>query len=646
MHGTDGSGPVTQHALGEASGMGVLRRVLGSWFAAMRFGSMLASSMTRRVEDYALIGDCLSAALVGRDGSIDWYCPPRFDSAACFAALLGSEDNGHWRIFPVAQVKRVVRRYRGETLVLETVFETAEGSVALIDCMPLGLGSLFPQIVRVVEGRSGKVAMTMQLVVRFEYGSIVPWVTRQPGSLRVVAGPDTLNLHTEVPLSGRNFRTVAEFEVNAGDRVPFILTYSPSHRRESLPVAAWYAVERSEAQWQRWSSRSLYEGEYREQVQCSLRVLKALTYAPTGGIVAAPTSSLPEQLGGERNWDYRFCWVRDATITLYALLRAGYDDEARAWREWLLRAVAGRPEQIQVIYGIGGERRLAEYELPWLRGFEGSRPVRAGNAAHGQLQLDVFGELMDAMHQCRHARMHDGASWALEQSLLEYLESRWSEPDRSIWEVRGPERHFTYSKVMAWVAFDRAVKAIELFGLPGPVDRWKKVRDQIHAEVCERAFSSKQNAFVQAYDSEALDASLLKIPLVGFLPPNDPRVRGTVAAIERELLVDDTFVLRYRSGPDTDGLPAGEGAFLACSFWLVNNWVMQGRREEAQRLFERLLLLQNDVGLLAEEYDPRARRQLGNFPQGFSHLALIDAAMALSASAGHDIPHRVHPKHV
>ncbi len=547
-------------------------------------------------------------------------------------------------IAPRGEVKQVSRRYRGATLVLETLFETAEGTVALIDCMPLGLPTRFPQIVRVVEGREGRVPMRMELVVRFEYGGIVPWVTHEPGRLRVIAGPDTLNLHTEVPLRGHNYRTVAEFEVAAGSRTPFILTYNRSHRPESLPVAAWYAIERTEAAWTSWSARSRYAGDHREEVQRSLLVLKALTYQPTGGIVAAPTTSLPERAGGVRNWDYRFCWLRDAAVTLYALLLAGYTEEARAWREWLLRAVAGRPSQIQVIYGIGGERRLPEHELPWLSGFEGSSPVRIGNGAHGQLQLDVFGEVMDALHQCRHAELQGGASWALERKLVDHLESRWQQPDASIWEVRGRPRHFTYSKVMAWVAFDRAIKAVELFGLEGPVERWKKIRSEIHTEVCARAFSTELNAFVQSYEDQALDASLLQIPLVGFLPPRDRRVLGTVAAIEREL-IEDTFVLRYRTRAAVDGLPEGEGAFLACSFWLVNNWAMQGRRDEAQALFRRLVAIQNDVGLLAEEYDPAARRQLGNFPQAFSHLALIDAAMALSEHPASEVPHRVHPHH-
>jgi GH15 family glucan-1,4-alpha-glucosidase len=466
-------------------------------------------------------------------------------------------------------------------------------------------------------------------VIRYEYGSIVPWVTRQPGGIRATAGPDALYLHAEVPMRGENLRTVAEFHVERGVRLPFTLTYSASHLGRTAPLSASYVVERTEAAWTAWSARSRYKGPYRAQVQRSLLTLKALTYEPTGGIVAAPTTSLPEAIGGSRNWDYRFCWVRDATITLSALLAAGYTDEAQAWREWLLRAVAGTPEQLQVLYGISGERRLTEFELPWLPGYEGSVPVRIGNDAHRQLQLDVFGELMDAMHRSRLAKLENAASWAVELRLLEFLECHWQDSDAGIWEVRGPVRNFTFSKVMCWVAFDRAIQAVETMGYDGPVDRWRALREQIHADVCARGYSAEKRAFVQSYDSDQLDASLLRLPLVGFLPPDDPRVRSTVAAIERELFVDDTFVMRYRTHPDIDGLPPGEGAFLPCSFWLVNNWVLQGRRDEARALFERLLGLGNDVGLLAEEYHPASKRQLGNFPQAFSHLTLVDAALCL-----------------
>jgi GH15 family glucan-1,4-alpha-glucosidase len=598
-----------------------------------------------RIEDYALIGDCRSAALVSMSGSIDWFCAPSFDSAACFAALLGTPDHGRWLIEPSCQQRSVTRQYRGESLVLETVFETDAGTVALIDCMPLSEDAEWPQITRVIEGRSGRVAMRMELVIRFGYGQVIPWVTRHPAGIRAIGGPDTLHLYAEVPLRGHKLRTMAEFTVEAGNIVPFVLSYYPSNLPQRPPSAPWYTIQSTELRWARWSGRCRYAGAYKADVQRSLRVLKALTYAPTGGIVAAATTSLPEHLGGQRNWDYRFCWIRDATITLYSFLLTGYRQEASAWREWLLRAAAGTPNQLQVIYGLRGERRLPESELPWLPGFAGSRPVRVGNAAHGQLQLDVFGELMDAMHQCRRANLENEASWAMETALLGFLEEHWGQTDASIWEVRGPRRQFTFSKVMAWVAFDRAIKAIELFGREGPLERWRAVRAQIHAEVCERGFSKQRQSFVQTYDGERLDASLLQIPMVGFLPPDDPRVRGTLAAIERTLVVDGTFVRRYDPSSELDELPPGEGAFLACSFWLVSNLVMQGRRDEARDLFERLLALRNDVGLLAEEYSPTQHCQLGNFPQAFSHLALIDAAQALSEEGTGPWQHRLAPEH-
>jgi GH15 family glucan-1,4-alpha-glucosidase len=582
-----------------------------------------------RIEDYALIGDCRTAALVGRDGSIDWFCPSRFDSGACFAALLGTPDHGRWLLAPVEKPKAVARQYRKDSMVLETVFETSEGTVAVIDCMPLSGDASCPQITRIVEGRGGTVQMQMELVIRFEYGAVIPWVTRVPGGLRATAGPDALYLHADVPVHGENLRTVAQFEIEEGVRLPFTLSYAQSHLPRPAPLAASYVLDRTEAAWSLWCARSRYTGPYREHVQRSLLTLKALTYAPTGGIVAAPTTSLPEAIGGTRNWDYRFCWVRDATITLTSLLAAGYSEEASAWREWLLRAVAGTPDQLQVMYGISGERRLTEFELPWLPGYEKSAPVRIGNDAHHQLQLDVFGELMEAMHQCRLAKLENLASWAVERRLLDFLAQQWQTPDAGIWEVRGPFRNFTFSKVMAWVAFDRAIQAVENMGYEGPADRWRQIRDEIHREVCERAFSNDKQAFVQAYDCDQLDASLLRMPLVGFLPPDDPRVRGTLAAIERELVVDGSFVMRYRNRPEIDGLPPGEGTFLPCSFWLVNNWVLQGRTDEARALFERLLGLCNDVGLLSEEYWPAEKRQLGNFPQAFSHLALVDAALAL-----------------
>jgi GH15 family glucan-1,4-alpha-glucosidase len=590
--------------------------------------------MSRPIEDYALIGDCRGAGLVATSGSLDWLCMPRFDSAACFAALLGGPENGRWLIAPCDEPTRVQRHYIGDTMVLETVFETSEGAVAVIDSMHPVEAHESIRVLRIVKGLRGRVAMRLELVVRLDYGSIVPWVTRDSAHencFRFIAGPETLHLYSDVPLRGEDLTTIGEFSVAAGETASFVLSHHASHLQDGPPPNAARMLEITLERWDAWSKRSNYAGHYRDAVQRSLLVLKALTYVPTGGIVAAPTTSLPEHLGGNRNWDYRFCWLRDATISLYALLLSGYTDEASAWRSWLLRAVAGSPEQVQIMYGIAGERRLSEIELPWLAGYAASTPVRVGNAAHTQLQLDVFGELMDAMHQCRRAGMADDTSWALERKLLEHLESRWREPDHGIWEVRGPSQAFTYSKVMAWVAFDRAVKAIEEFGCEGPLDYYRALRDEIHRDVCEHGFSRERNSFVQTYGGTELDASLLQIPLVGFLPPDDPRVISTVTAIERELLVDDCFVLRYRSERTADGLPPGEGAFLACSFWLVSNYAMQGRREEAVALFERLLALRNDVGLLAEEYDPVARRMLGNFPQAFSHLALIDAAQALTA---------------
>jgi GH15 family glucan-1,4-alpha-glucosidase len=601
--------------------------------------------VTTPLEDYALIGDARGSGLVSRSGSIDWLCVPRFDSGACMAALLGGPEHGRWLIAPRGEVKQTRRSYRGETFVLETVFETAEGEVALIDCMNLDCKGDDVQVLRMVEGRRGKVAMQTELIVRFDYGSIVPWVTHEDHQWRFIGGPDTLRLYTAVPMKGRDLSTVGEFEVAAGEHVTFALCYRESHRASGHAPDVRRALAVTEQHWQTWSKQSTYRGAYRDAVQRSLLVLKALTYEPSGGIIAAPTTSLPEQLGSARNWDYRFCWLRDATITLYALLLAGYKDEARAWREWLLRAVAGDPAEVRTIYGVAGERRLVELELQWLPGYASSKPVRIGNAAHTQLQLDVFGELMDAMHQCRRIGLPESAaSWALERALLEFLSEHWSEPDEGIWEVRGPRRKFTYSKVMAWVAFDRAVRAICEFGEKGPIDRYRKLRDAIHRDVCQNGFSKKRNSFTYEYGGDEVDASLLLIPLVGFLPADDPRVRGTVAAIEHDLLIDDTFVLRYRSHPGLDGMPPGEGAFLACSFWLVSNYVMQDRRDDAVRLFERLLSLRNDLGLLAEEYDPHAKRLLGNFPQAFSHLALVDAAQALSESRHAPAEHRAEPR--
>ena len=589
------------------------------------------AAVASRIEDYGLIGDLQTAALVSRDGSIDWLCFPRFDSGACFAALLGDEENGRWSLAPTAPVRRTSRRYRGDTLVLETDLETEDGAVRLIDFMP-PRGEA-PDVVRIVEGLSGSVRMEMDLTIRFDYGSIVPWVRRVDGGIVAVAGPDALMLATPVELVGQNLHTVAAFDVGAGDRVPFVLTWYPSHEDQPERVDADKSLADTESFWNDWAALCRSRGRWEAPLRRSLATLKALTYAPTGGIVAAPTTSLPEALGGVRNWDYRFCWLRDATLTLLALVRAGYDDEARAWRDWLLRAIAGSlPEGLQIMYGVAGERRLPELEIPWLGGYERSRPVRVGNAAAGQLQLDVYGEVSDALYHARAAGLEPSPdAWALNVKLLDWLESGWREPDEGIWEVRGPRRHFTHSKVMAWVAFDRAIRSVEEYGRVGPVDRWRRLRDEIHAEVCRDGFDVELGSFTQSYGSKRLDASCLMIPLVGFLPPNDARVLGTVAAIERGL-VRDGFVERYRAdveNVDVDGLPPGEGVFLPCSFWLVEVLALQGRLEEATALFERLLALRNDLGLLSEEYDPHMGRLVGNVPQAFTHLALVDAALTL-----------------
>ncbi|MDP9070971.1 MAG: glycoside hydrolase family 15 protein [Actinomycetota bacterium] len=590
--------------------------------------------MTQRIEDYGLIGDTQTAALVGRDGSIDWLCLPRFDSAACFAALLGDHHHGRWLLEPAGGAAHVSRRYLPDTLVLETEMETAAGVVRVVDCMPPR--HVQPDVVRVVQGVRGRVPMRMELVVRLDYGSIVPWVRRLDGSLSFVAGPDALELRTPVETKGMGLTTVAEFSVAAGQQVPFVLTWHPSHEAPPPPIDALVAQRDTAAWWREWAGRCHVDFGWEDVVRRSLLTLKALTYAPTGGIVAAATTSLPEQLGGVRNWDYRFCWLRDATFTLYALMIAGYEDEARAWRDWLLRAVAGQPTALQIMYGPAGERRLPEYELDWLPGYEESAPVRIGNAASRQLQLDVYGEVMDAMHQARRAGIEPSMpAWDLQRALLEFLESGWREPDEGIWEVRGPRRHFTHSKVMAWVAMDRGVKAVERFRLEGPVDRWRRCRQTIHDEVCQKGYDVERGSFTQYYGSKELDASLLLMALVGFLPPGDERVRGTVEAIERELC-HDGFVMRYPTGGDepVDGLPGREGAFLACSFWLADNLALLGRGAEARALFERLISLRSDVGLLAEEYDPAAGRMVGNFPQAFSHVALVNTARNLSRSGG------------
>lgn len=582
-----------------------------------------------RIEDYALIGDCETAALVGRNGSIDWLCWPRFDSAACFAALLGTPDNGRWLIGPACPVRRINRRYRGDTLILETDFETEHGAVTLTDFMPIrGTAS---DLVRIVSGRSGEVPMTMEFVLRFDYGRLVPWVQRDGvGRLRAVAGPHSVILQTDAPLEDEGFRTGGSFTVRAGERVPFALTYCASHLSPPRPVDPEESLRRTEGWWRDWIKRCSCTGRWAEAVRRSAITIKAMTYRPTGGTVAAPTTSLPEQRGGSRNWDYRFCWLRDSTFMIACLLKAGFRDEARAWRDWLLRAVAAMPSQIQPIYGIAGEHRLNEWEIPWLSGFGGSKPVRVGNAAIDQLQLDIFGEVMNTMHLGRNAEIAPNeAGWNLQKALLAHLEEIWRQPDEGIWEVRGGRQQFIHSKVMAWVAFDRAVSAVERFGLDGPAERWRMLREQVHAEVCTRGFDSDRRTFVQAFGSKHLDAGTLMIPIVGFLPADDPRMIGTVAAIERELM-QDGFVLRYDSTKTRDGLPPGEGAFLVCSFWLAENYSLQGRKEEADRLFERLLSLRNDVGLLSEEYDPKAKTFLGNFPQALSHLALVNTAHRLA----------------
>jgi len=581
------------------------------------------------LEDYALIGDCETAALVSRAGSIDWLCWPRFDSAACFAALLGGPEHGRWLIEAMDEPARVSRRYRGNTLILETRIETAGASVLLIDFMPpRGRNS---DIVRIVRGESGRVRMRMELVLRFDYGRTVPWVTRMDdGALRAIAGPDLVTLHTPASIHGEDLRTVAEFEVAAGETMPFVLTHGPSNHKAPRVIDPAVALAQTEQFWMNWAEKNRSHGEWDDAVIRSLIVLKALTYAPTGGLVAAPTTSLPEKVGGARNWDYRYCWLRDATLTLLALMNAGYYDEARDWSAWLLRAAAGAPAQLQIMYGLAGERLLPEFEIPWLPGYENSKPVRIGNAAHEQLQLDVYGEVMDALHQARRGGLQlTDADWAFQCSVLKHLEEVWDEPDYGLWEIRGEPRHFTYSKVMTWVAFDRAINDAETFGLAGPIHHWRRMRQLIHNNVCEHGFDRELGSFVQSYGSKELDASLLLLPMVGFLPPTEPRITRTIEAVEKRLFVDG-FLLRYDTHTSDDGLPAGEGAFLACTFWLADAYVMIGRIDDAREIFERLLALRNDVGLLPEECDTRAHRMVGNFPQAFSHVALVNTAHNLS----------------
>ena len=580
-----------------------------------------------------MIGDCHTAALVSKQGSIDWLCLPDFDSPACFAALLGTPDNGHWSITPVEPIRAIRRRYRDGSLILETEFETESGSATLIDCMLLR--EEMPELLRVVVGARGQIRMKLELVIRFDYGSVIPWVRKTDSGISAIAGPDMIRLRSDIPLHGENMKTDAEFTVAEGQQVSFDLTWYPSNLEEPAAVNVDTAIQKTEKWWREWSDRCTYQGKWRDAVRRSLITLKGLTFRPTGGIVAAPTTSLPELIGGVRNWDYRFCWVRDATLTLQALLHAGYLDEARDWREWLLRAVAGSPSELNILYGLRGERRLTELELPWLQGYEKSVPVRTGNAAYTQYQLDIFGEVANTLFQAREAGLGPAKHSRNEiaRAMLEFLETGWERPDEGIWEVRGPRRHFVHSKMMAWVAVDRLTRSAEKGRFTIDMARWKKLRDAIHEQVCREGFDAGMNSFVQYYGSKHLDASILMMPLVGFLEANDPRVRGTVNAIETHLMRNG-FVGRYSQDPAVDGLPHGEGTFLACSFWLADNYELQGRHAEAVRMFEHLLEIRNDVGLLSEEYDPVGKRQLGNFPQAFSHVGLVNTAFNLTSARG------------
>ncbi len=584
--------------------------------------------MALPIEDYALIGDCETAALVGRDGSIDWLCTPRFDSEACFAALLGTPENGRWLIAPTDPKAKVTRRYRPDTLILETRFETDTGTATLIDFMyPC---EQHPHLVRLVVGEKGSVEFETEFVVRFGYGEEVPWVTMPPDQrLSAVAGPNKLILQSTIKLRGEDFKTKGKFTVKPDDTVSFALSYTKSFVSEPPLVDIPSLPDKTDKFWKDWASRCRTSGPYADVVKRSLITLKAMTYLPTGGVVASVTTSLPEQFGGPRNWDYRFCWLRDATLTLLALMNTGYFDEARAWREWLLRAVAGSPHQMQIMYGIAGERRLYEVELPWLPGYDNSAPVRIGNGAHQQTQIDVYGELLDALHQARKGGLApEESGWELQLAILEHLEEVWQNPDEGIWEVRSGPQQFTYSKVMAWVAFDRSIRSAERFKLKGPIDRWHEIRATIHAEICEKGYDKELSSFVRAYGTKVADASLLLLPAVGFLPADDPRIAGTVELVEKTLMKDG-LVQRYDTSKSDDGLPPGEGMFLACSFWLVDAYVLLGRRDDAVKLFERLLALRNDLGLLSEEYDTTAKRLCGNFPQAFSHLALVNSACNL-----------------
>jgi GH15 family glucan-1,4-alpha-glucosidase len=582
-----------------------------------------------RIEDYALIGDCETAALVGRDGSIDWLCWPAFDSDACFASLLGTRENGRWLIAPAEDVVSVSRRYWDNTLILETRFETESGIVAIIDFMPpRGNAS---DIVRLVRGVAGRVKLRMELVIRFGFGADIPWVRRtEDGALLAICGPDMAVLRTPVETHGKDMTTVAEFEVNEGETVSFVLTYGPSHLPLPAPINPAQALQDTEVFWTEWCSRCTYEGESRDLVMRSLITLKALTYAPTGGIVAAPTTSLPEKLGGSRNWDYRFCWLRDATFTLLALMNSGYTEEASAWHSWLLRAVAGSPDNMQIMYGIMGQRRLLEWEAEWLPGYEGAQPVRVGNAAHAQLQLDVYGELIDAFYQSRLAELKlEQVSWALARTIVEHVADVWDQPDHGIWERRGERRHYVFSKVMTWVAIDRAIKGAERFGYDVPFERWRGLRDAMCRSICDNGFDVSHNTFVESYGSQSLDASLLLLPAVGFLPATDPRIRGTIAATEKHLMRDG-FVLRHDPRELTDEQQPIEGAFLACTLWLADAYVLSGEIDKAQALFDRVVGIANDLGLLAEEFDSGVGRQTGNFPQALTHIALINTAHNLT----------------
>ncbi len=595
--------------------------------------------MASKIEDYALIGDCETAALVSREGSIDWLCWPDFSSGACFAALLGSQKHGYWRICPASAGWKSSRKYRDHTLILETTFETAHGTVRLIDFMPIRERN--SDVVRVVEGIRGKMSLSMALSLRFDYGRTVPWVTAIHGGIRAVAGPSVTVLHASVPVHGENLHTVAKFTVGKGDRVWFTLTYGESFKPDPRPIDPEQALKDTEEFWKRWASHLKYEGRYIDAVERSLITLKAMTFRPTGGQVAAITTSLPEAIGGARNWDYRYCWLRDTTFTLLAMTTAGYFEEATSWQDWLIRAVAGSPDQVQIMYGLKGERQLAEWEADWLPGYENSRPVRVGNAAASQVQLDIYGELLDTFFHALHGMgRHTSNNFRVLMLLLKHLETTWQLPDEGIWETRGGPQQFTYSKVMAWVAFDRAILIAKKLGSDAPIAKWQKLRDTIHDQICRKAFNKEKNSFVQSYGSRQLDASLLLMPIVGFLPAADPRMRGTIEAIERDLMPGG-FVLRYDTSKVRDGLPPGEGVFLACSFWMVSCLKAIGRIGDARRLFDRLLALRNDVGLLSEEYDVGRKRLVGNFPQAFSHISLVNAAFDLEHE---DEPHhRAHP---